>query len=534
MLIWALAKKDLRLLARDTRALVLLLAMPFVFIMVLGLSLGEGFGHKPDDRMRVSLVILDEAHVPGALLPNQRRLCDGLAALTATPAPDAFPAPALGALALADANRRVPLSWSQVILHDLETTEGIRIERIATEEEARQLVENRERPAVLVFGPHFSERVEHCSFLADKNAINPFFRDGVNLDELDVRFLHRPPKSAAAGVIEQVAQGSLMRVLLPWMIGKAFRRLSEKEFIDRLGNEVRLPVPKGAEFLFRLKSVPLSEGKASLNDALRVAASNPREMEDFQSKVGLGVQAALARQFEKYDLTAQDWAALTRQDPKLGGAGSALYQQDGSGLLRRGAYRYQILVPSYTVMFAFFLVLTVGWLFVGERRQGTLRRLQAAPLSRYQILLGKLLPCYGLSVLQALILLGAGKLVFDMRWGEQPLWLLPVVLATSLAAMGLALLVASLARTETQVALYGTLLVLVLAGVSGCLMPREMMPEEMVQLSHVTPHAWALDAYSELLVSKMPNYLDVAKSCGVLTAFGAGFLGLAWATLRLE
>ena len=31
-------------------------------------------------------------------------------------------------------------------------------------------------------------------------------------------------------------------------------------------------------------------------------------------------------------------------------------------MLHRGAARYQILVPSYTVMFAFMLVLTVGWL----------------------------------------------------------------------------------------------------------------------------------------------------------------------------
>ena len=50
-------------------------------------------------------------------------------------------------------------------------------------------------------------------------------------------------------------------------------------------------------------------------------------------------------------------------------------------------------MPSYLVMFAFFLVLTVGWLFVAERRQGTMKRLMAAPLTRGQILLGKLIPC---------------------------------------------------------------------------------------------------------------------------------------------
>jgi ABC-type multidrug transport system permease subunit len=185
-------------------------------------------------------------------------------------------------------------------------------------------------------------------------------------------------------------------------------------------------------------------------------------------------------------------------------------------------------------MFAFFLVLTVGWLFVGERRQGTLRRLQAAPVTHTEILVGKLVPCFLLSLGQGLFLLGAGRLVFGMSWGPDPAWLLPVVLSTSIAAMGLALLVASLARSETQVAIYGSLLVLVLGAVSGCLMPRELMPDEMKHLSRLTPHAWALDAYNELLLSPDPNYMIVATACGVLAGFGLVFVALAWWFLRLD
>ncbi|MBL8797606.1 MAG: hypothetical protein JNM56_27145, partial [Planctomycetia bacterium] len=59
MAIWNIARKDFRLLLRDRRALIILLAMPFIFILILGISLGEGFGQKPDDRLRVSLVDLD-------------------------------------------------------------------------------------------------------------------------------------------------------------------------------------------------------------------------------------------------------------------------------------------------------------------------------------------------------------------------------------------------------------------------------------------------------------------------------------------
>ena len=54
-------------------------------------------------------------------------------------------------------------------------------------------------------------------------------------------------------------------------------------------------------------------------------------------------------------------------------------------MLNRGAARYQILVPTYLVTFAYFLVLIVGRLFVSERQQGTMTRLRAAPLSRFQI-----------------------------------------------------------------------------------------------------------------------------------------------------
>src|SRR5882724_2731153 len=94
MAIWTLALKDLRLLARDTRAAVIMLAMPLVFILVLGLALGESFGQKPDDRLRVSVVVLDA----------------GLA----TYPPKTF--------------RGRP--WSQVVLDDLGTTAGIRVELV--------------------------------------------------------------------------------------------------------------------------------------------------------------------------------------------------------------------------------------------------------------------------------------------------------------------------------------------------------------------------------------------------------------------
>ena len=64
---------------------------------------------------------------------------------------------------------------------------------------------------------------------------------------------------------------------------------------------------------------------------------------------------------------------------------------------------------------------------------------------------------------------------------------------------------------------------------------RELMPEIMQQVSLATPHAWALDAYRQLLANPAgPNLTIVLQSCAVLTAFGVGLVLLGWGLLRLD
>jgi hypothetical protein len=570
------------LLLRDPRAAVILLLMPVVLILVLGLALGEGFGQKPDDRLRVSVVNLD-------------------AGLPADHGP--FP----------------PKSWSEVVLDDLAGTADIRIELIGSREEAERLVRDGRRSAVLVFEPEFSARMHRCSFLTrtDPPPLNPLYRDGINPAEVRLSVLKDPTQQAAASIIEQVAQVSLFRVIIPWMIGKAFERVGDEEFMrlvagklngqpdipgpvleelspvlqrllanifaDRKFDEVlrrkfggvagllRPQLPKfqelirelfqdeqfvaaamvtgspalmfrDEEYAARRRNAALLAGSPVLvlpadSFATRVGRGIPFGevlQPSVQREVGPGVQDAVADTFSHYDFRSFTWAGLTRNNPKSGREGTVSKYEEEGGLPKRGALRFQILVPSYTVTFAFFLVLTVGWVFVAERRQGTMIRLRAAPLTKAELLLGKFLPAFGVSLFQGAFLLLAGKVIFGLDLGPRPGWLLVVVFATAFAATGLAMLVASLAKTETQVAVYGTLLVLVLAGIGGSMMPRDLMPETMRRISHVTPHAWALDAYQQLLLNPDPNLGIVAGGCGALVAFGAGFLALAWRLMRMD
>ena len=68
-----LAAKDFRLLRRDYRSAIILLATPLIFVAVLSVVVGEGFGQKPDDRLRVSVVNEDRAcrRTPGRSRPSR-------------------------------------------------------------------------------------------------------------------------------------------------------------------------------------------------------------------------------------------------------------------------------------------------------------------------------------------------------------------------------------------------------------------------------------------------------------------------------
>jgi ABC-type transport system involved in multi-copper enzyme maturation permease subunit len=540
-----LAVKDLRLLLRDARSGIILLVMPLLFVGVLGMSVGEGFFQKPDDRLRISVVNQDEG------LPADHR---------------GYP----------------PKPWSDVVIDDLSNTADIRIEVIPNQAEAESLIHQGKRAAILVFEPQFSREMDRCSFLtqAEPPPLNPLYANGIDVEKLGLKIIRDPTQGAAASIIEQVGQVTLLRVVIPWMIGKAFERVGDEQFMDVMVAQFRQvggipiqvlkelgpvliqamqPLFSNAKFIellgeqLKIPALFLEAMKKDLkrnftnflektfaNDAFLKEMTQKLTFADLMTpavkkEIGPGVKKGIATLFGNYNFTAKTWTGLTKNEPQAVKTDNRTeYKPEPDGLIKRGALRYQILVPSYTVMFAFFLVLTVGWLFVAERRQGTLVRLRAAPLSRAELLLGKFLPCFVMSLFQGVFLLGAGYVIFGMSWGAEPFWLLAVVASTSLAAMGLAMLIAGVAKTETQVAVYGTLLVLILAALSGTFMPRDLMPEQMREFSYVTPHAWALDAYNQLLLSPAPDIAVVGQACGVLVAFGLGFLALAWWLIRLD
>lgn len=162
-------------------------------------------------------------------------------------------------------------------------------------------------------------------------------------------------------------------------------------------------------------------------------------------------------------------------------------------------------VPGTMVMFTLLILLTNGTvLLVIERRQGLLRRLASAPISRGSLVLGK----WGARMILGLVQIGfamfVGRYLFGTHWGSSLPMVLVVLVAWASLAASLALVLGSMARTEGQAAGLGVLVGNVLAALGGCWWPIEVTPGWMQTLAGFLPTGITMDAMRRLVNFGLP------------------------------
>lgn len=390
--VWEITIKDLRLILKDRGALYTLLALPVVFIAILGVSTGELITTHEESKL-LKIGVVDEDNGP----------------------------------------------LSDDVFRNLAAIGGMKVDKIDNRGEAKLRLQDGRSSVVVILGKEFDTRVDDLTLTDIFNTQRGKLSQG--LAGIDLHVESGVEFVTVKDLVEYVVLSAVLRVIAPEVARKS---IVLRRMIDR--------------------AMEGDDDEAASADAKKAAALEP-----------------------------------VKQGPSI---------------------IYQTLVPAFMVMFAFFLLNIMASSFINERKLGTLRRLQSSPITAIQLLWGKTLPFLFVSIAQSLLLFLSGKLMFGMSWGTYPLLLLPVILTTSVSAAGLGLLLATFVRTESQVSSYATFLVIVLAGISGCYMPRAWLPELMQNASLATPHAWALIAYQELLTRDQPQMLVVARCCAMLLAYG--------------
>jgi ABC-2 type transport system permease protein len=158
------------------------------------------------------------------------------------------------------------------------------------------------------------------------------------------------------------------------------------------------------------------------------------------------------------------------------------------------------------------------------------RRMLATPTSVRTVLGGALLGRLAVALVQSLIIVVGAALVFGVGWGDPPAATL-VILSYCLVASGAAMLMGALVSNEQQAGGLAMLLGLGLAALGGSMAPLEVFPPLMRKIAHVTPHAWANDAFGKLL-NHGSGVLSVLPDVGVLLGAAAVLIALGMLQLR--
>lgn len=243
----------------------------------------------------------------------------------------------------------------------------------------------------------------------------------------------------------------------------------------------------------------------------------------YLSPVQSSVARSLGRMLEE---------ALAGDPPALVAAGASLPQGGPSpnaaelvwGNTAATAAPVNTAAAGYIILTLFFIVANVGRVLLVEQEAGLFKRMQGTPVTGSILFVGKWLPAWLISFVQAWFFITYAHFVLKLDVGPATT-ALPTILVISGTASALGLLLGSFGKTEAQVTAIGVGSSLSLAALGGCFAPLYLLPEWLQLFSWVIPQHWALVAFQQGIAYET-GLVGVLPSLGILALFTLLFAGL--------
>lgn len=163
-------------------------------------------------------------------------------------------------------------------------------------------------------------------------------------------------------------------------------------------------------------------------------------------------------------------------------------------------------VPAWTIFAMFFIAIPLSGSILKEKTEGSVFRLHTMPTPYLLLVMGKTMVYVLVCLIQFMLMLSVGQLFLPMLGlpalvlGHSYLGILVLTLATAFAATGYGVLVGTLATTEHQAAIMGSLSILLLSALGGIWVPSYVMPGVMRSISAWSPLNWSLEGFYTLFL----------------------------------
>ena len=163
-------------------------------------------------------------------------------------------------------------------------------------------------------------------------------------------------------------------------------------------------------------------------------------------------------------------------------------------------------VPAWTIFAMFFIVIPLAGSLMKEKKEGSIFRLHTMPSSYLLLVNGKIIVYVVVCLIQFVLMLSVGLYILPLlglpvlQLGNSMFAIFVLALATSFAATGYGVMVGTLASSEQQGAILGSLSILLLSALGGVWVPTYVMPEVMRHISTLSPLNWALEGFYKLFL----------------------------------
>jgi ABC-2 type transport system permease protein len=204
----------------------------------------------------------------------------------------------------------------------------------------------------------------------------------------------------------------------------------------------------------------------------------------------------------------------------------------GESLFGEDLGQFDLGAPSNLLLFVFLTSLAGSAALIQTRRLGVSRRMVSTPTSIGEILIGETGGRFAIAMIQGLFIMVGAGVAFDVRWGNL-IGASALLILIALVGAGGGMLMGALFDNDEQAGSMGVFIGLGLAALGGCMVPLEIFPETMQTIAHVTPHAWGLDGFAEL-VRRGGDITSIVPELLVLAGFAVTLLALGTWRLRIK
>src|SRR6266571_8962670 len=185
------------------------------------------------------------------------------------------------------------------------------------------------------------------------------------------------------------------------------------------------------------------------------------------------------------------------------------------------------IVPGLVgVILTITMVLVTAMAIVRERERGTLEQLIVTPITKTELMLGKIAPYVGVGLIQMTAVLVLGRFVFDVPLTGNVALLYGVAFVFIVASLALGLFVSTLVRTQQQAMQASFFFVLPNILLSGFMFPRQAMPEIAQWLGLLVPLTHFLKVLRGILL-KGVGVTELWQEMLLLGLFAVGLIALA-------